>query len=354
MLPISPGEALERITRDLDRVKVRARNGLRHLGGTPMGAVGATPRTAVWTRDNVVLYRYDGAATRGPILLVHSLVSRPYVFDLRPGSSLVEDLLRAGHDVYLLDWGVPGPVEAANTLDTYCVEYIPRAVQAVLQVAGTQRLDLLGYCLGAVLTLLAVAGRPDLPVRSLVALATPVDFGALGLMASLLKQERLQPDDMLDETGNVPASVVLGGFRLAQPTGDIATYANLWQSLANDEHLAAHQAFVGWSSVHIPFPGATFRQVVDLLIRRNLLMTGRLPLDGREVDLSKVPCPVLSVVGERDNLVPPESTAPLAAALRGVSLDNLRLPAGHAGLFVGRQARKNCVPAIQQWLAARD
>lgn len=345
-------DALARIGREVAGAKIRARNGMRHLSGTPMGAVSVTPRSVVWSRDKVTLYRYSSgaAATQGPLLLVHSLVSQSYVFDLRPGSSLIEDFLAAGHDVFLVDWGIPGPVEAANTLESYTLEYIPLAIEAVLDVTGAEELDVLGYCLGAVLSLLALAAHPDLPVRKLVALATPVDFTELGLIAKLLRQGRVEPADLLDETGNVPGAKILGGFRLSAPTGDLATAANLWQSLGNDERAAAHQAFVGWSSAHIPFPGAAFEQVVDLLVRQNLLLSGRVPLGGREVELASVRCPVLSVTGDRDNLVPPAASAPLAQAL-GREIETLPLRAGHAGLFVGRQAKVNGIPAMLAWLA---
>ena len=32
----------------------------------------------------------------------------------------------------------------------------------------------------------------------------------------------------------------------------------------------------------------------------------------------------------------------------------MHVPAGHAGLFVGRQARKRHVPSVVAWLAERD
>ncbi|MCU1601697.1 MAG: phaC [Frankiales bacterium] len=54
-----------------------------------------------------------------PVLLVHSLVTRPSVLDLAPGMSLVEALLRDGHDVWLLDWGTPGRAQAMATLSDY-------------------------------------------------------------------------------------------------------------------------------------------------------------------------------------------------------------------------------------------
>jgi polyhydroxyalkanoate synthase subunit PhaC len=66
------------------------------------------------------------------------------------------------------------------------------------------------------------------------------------------------------------------------------------------------------------------------------------------VDLHTISCPVLSVVGDRDKLVPPEGTAPLETALKGVDLQTLHLSAGHAGLFAvgsgpSRQVRRRSI-----------
>ena len=355
-MPPELGTALERLGDELGVLATRARNGLRYLAGDPLGEIAATPREPVWSRDKVVLYRYSKGAARmrTPVLLVMSLVTRPYVFDLRPGSSLVEDLLDAGYDVFLLDWGVPNAVESHNTLETYCDEYLPRAAQAVLHITKADRLTLFGYCFGAVLSLTSAAAHPGFPVKNMVVMATPVDLSRLGPLANMLSEGRMEPEDLFDETGNVPASTMLDGFRLISPTSELSTLANLWGSLADERALAAHQALIGWANEQIPFPGAVFAQFVHLFLRRQLLMKGRIPLADREVALARIPCPVLNVLGERDTLVPPESSAPLLDALHGVELDTLTLPAGHAGLFVGREARKKCVPAIIAWLDQRD
>jgi polyhydroxyalkanoate synthase len=339
-------------SRELARVRLRARNGVRHLAGTQQGHISATARTAVWRRNTVVLYRYESASrsTGVPILLVMSLVARPHVFDLRPGSSLVEDLLRAGFDVFLIDWGVPGPADAHNGLDTYCDEYLPRAVDAVLRESGAGEIAVLGYCLGALLSLVSVAGNPTMPVRSLVLLAAPLDLRLLGPMGMLLAQERFTPEQLLDETGNVPPSVIHAGFRMVTPTAPLTTYANLWQSLVDEEQLAAHNALIGWTNDHIPFPGRLFTEIVDLCIRQGLLLAGQLPVGDRTVAIADLQCRVLNVIGDKDHLVTPEASARLPELIPNATLDHLVLPAGHAGLFVGRQARTRCVPSIVNWL----
>jgi polyhydroxyalkanoate synthase len=91
--------------------RLRTRNGLKHVAGVRVPEVGCSPKDVVWSRDKARLYRYhsDRRTLSPPLLLVMSLVSKPYVLDLRPGNSFIEALVAAGFDVYALDWGVPTP-----------------------------------------------------------------------------------------------------------------------------------------------------------------------------------------------------------------------------------------------------
>ena len=86
--------------------------------------------------------------------------------------------------MYALDWGVPDAVESHNSFETYCDEYLPLAAQAVMSTSGASELTVYGYCFGAVLSLLFVAGHPELPVRSFGIMATPVDFAQMGATSS--------------------------------------------------------------------------------------------------------------------------------------------------------------------------
>ena len=353
-MPPAPSEAFARLRAELDRTAFRARNGLKHFAGVGSARVEPTLRDEVWARGKVRLFRYrpSGVESSGQaVLLVMSLVTRPSVFDLLPGDSLVARMLEAGHDVFLLDWGRPDAVESENTLETYCDEYLPRAINEVARVASAQKVTLFGYCLGGLMCLLTAAGHPELPLRGMVVLAVPIDFGECGPLGRMVRNERFDLDTLLDETGNVPASTMLQAFRALEPTGDVTTYLNLWNSLSDPKRLAAHQALVGWSGDHIPFPGAAFRQIVELFVRDDALLHGRLQLGGRLVRTQDIELPVLSVVGERDNLVPTSATDPIDKALTNASLDHLRFPAGHAGLMLGRRAQRDFIPAILSWLA---
>jgi polyhydroxyalkanoate synthase len=336
-------DVLERVQRDVGRALARGRNGLRYAAGTSRPKVGQTPKDTVWRRHKAQLWRYrsDDVRYRPPVLVVHSLVSRSYVLDLYPGNSAVDFFRRSGLDVYLIDWGVADEAEAANTLETYADEYIPAAIEAT----GAEEVTLLGYCFGGVLSLLAAARHTDLPIRNLVLMATPVDFDGMGAITGLIRDGRLDPDDVLDETGNVPPEAVENAFRMLKPTSEYTQYLTLWENLWNDRYVEGYQAMGQWMRDHVPFPGAAFRQTVEQLVRANGLM------DGTVADLSRIRCPALNVLAKRDHIVPRAAAEPIPQLLGG-GAEELQLDAGHVGLVAGRAAAKVTLPGIVDWIVA--
>ena len=282
-------------------------------------------------------------------MIVHSLVSRSYVLDLYPGNSAVEFLLRDGLDVFLLDWGVPDEADAGNTLEYYVDDGIPAAVAAACEAAGTEDVNLLGYCFGGVLSLLAAARHPELPIRNLALMATPVDYTQMETITALIRDGRLDPDDVVEPTGNVPPDVIENGFKLLKPTAEITQYATLWENLWNDEFMEGYQAMGGWARDHIPFPGAAFAQTVEGLVRPNGLVEGTFELGGEKVDLKAITRPVLNIMAERDHIVPLAAAEPLLDLVGSKEKEELRLAAGHAGLVAGRKAAKVTLPGIAGW-----
>ncbi len=330
---------------------MRARNGLKHLAQVGRAEVGASPKEVVWGRDKVQLYRYhsDRRTVRPPLLLIMSLVSKPYVLDLLPGNSFVEAFLDRGFDVYMLDWGTPDAAEAGNTFETYCDEYIPFACAAALRTSGADELHIFGYCFGGVLSLVFAAGHPAIPLRSLSLMATPIDFSVMGGMLDLLRDSRTDIDSLFDETGNVPAATMLRGVNSTKPTGDLSTYAALLANLDRSEYVAAHEAMHGWAHDHIPFPGACFRQMVEWIVRENRMTENRMVTGRGALDFTSIDCPVMNAVGTADHIVPIESNRPVLDIVPHA--DDLQFEAGHAGLLLGKRAHRVSIPGMIDWIA---
>ena len=88
------------------------------------------------------------------------------------------------YDLYLLDWGAPGPEDRNLKFDDYVLEYLPRAIRKVKSVAGSERFCMLGWCLGALISTLYSALRPDDGLKNLVLLTAPL--GLIGVSLFLL------------------------------------------------------------------------------------------------------------------------------------------------------------------------
>jgi polyhydroxyalkanoate synthase subunit PhaC len=356
-LSLSPEDLLRRIERDLDRAVKRGRNGLRYAAGTNPAPVDQAPKDVVWARDKARLWRYrnDAVKYRQPLVIVFSLVSKPYLLDLHPMNSAVRTLGAQGLDVMLLDWGVADAVEAENTLETYADDYIPEAMRAAADVAGSADVTMLGYCLGGVLSLLSVARHPGMPVRSLVTMATPGDFTELPqAMTRPLRERRIAPEDLLDETGNVPPEVIANSFRLMRPTMDITQYATLWENLWNDAFVEGYQTMSKWAHDHVPLVGGVFRQMAEQMVIGNALVDGHVELGGEAVNLRDVQVPFLNVMATDDNIVPMASSLPLTGLVGSEEAEELRLEAGHVGLVASRTAAKVALPRIAEWVTSHS
>ena len=148
---------------------------------TTTAKIAQTPKELIWTLNKAKLYRYIPVVPaeqchRLPLLLVFAIMNRPYALDLRPGHSFVEYMLRHGYDLYLLDWGAPGPEDAGTKFDDYALEYLPRVVRKLKSISGSSEFSMLGWCLGALISMLYAALRPDDGLTNLVLLTAPLDF----------------------------------------------------------------------------------------------------------------------------------------------------------------------------------
>jgi len=339
-----------------ERQMLRVRNGLAYLTGANLPTVAQSPRDLVWKRDKARLWRYRSGQRRyrPPVLIVHSLVSKSYVLDLLPNTSMVGYLVGEGFDVFLLDWMPPDPADAENTLETYVDDYIPGAIGALLKDAGAREVTLVGYCFGGVLTLLVTAGHPELPIRNMMVMATPCDYCEMGFTSNMFTKGRLEAADVIDETGLVPARALDEGFDTLKPTDQLVQRVNFLENLWNDEFVEGFLAISQWARDQVPFPGAAFRQTVSLLIRRNALFAGVIPLSRKEVYLKDIRCPFLNAFAEQDGITPAASSEPLTGLVGSDDASELRLQSGHIGFVVGRQAAKVARPQIADWIRRRS
>jgi polyhydroxyalkanoate synthase subunit PhaC len=328
----------------------RVINGLRLAAGLDRPGVGCTPRTVIWSRGRASLMHYTAGAQAGrpAILLVPSLINRSYIWDLRHGDSFVEHLLGAGYDVLCLDWGQPDARDAHNTMSTYIDDYMMAAVAAATRRCASVPI-VIGHCFGGLIALLWAASTEQQP-PALITLAAPTNWDEVGPLSWLTRQGRIEPEDVLDETGNVPPAAMLAAFQMIRPLGDAVTYVTLFDRLHDREATQAIWALMVWARGHIPFPGATFVEMIRKLSRENSLTTGKVAFGGRIRELSSITAPFLNIYGSKDHVAPPESVKPLTGLVGSQKAEQRELNAGHIGLLVGSTMRGKTMPTVIGWL----
>jgi polyhydroxyalkanoate synthase len=329
---------------------------------TTRAPIAQTPKEVIWTLNKAKLYRYVPVLPKEklhpvPILLVFALMNRPYILDLRPGHSFVEFMLQHGYDVYLLDWGAPGIEDKNLKFDDYTLEYMPRAIRRMKEVSGSSEFSLLGWCIGAILTTIYSALRPDDGLRNLILLTAPLDFSKKESItfARWVDERYFDIDKVLGMFGNMPPEMIEYGAKALKPVENyIGNYLRLWDNLDNPQVIDAWHAMNTWVTDNISLAGGAFRQLVVDLYRNDRLMQGTLVIRGQQVDLSRLRANLLTVIADADHITPPCQSESVLAKVGSTDKTALRIPGGHIGIMAGSGASKRTWPQIDQWLAQRS
>jgi polyhydroxyalkanoate synthase len=329
---------------------------------TSRAPIAQTPKELVWTLNKAKLYRYipvvpQQERRRVPLLLVFALMNRPYILDLRPGNSFVEYLIGKGFDVYLLDWGTPGLEDKHLKFDDYALEYMPRAIRKIKALSGVEEISVLGWCIGAILTTIYAALRPDDGLRNLILLTAPLDFSNKEQLtfARWVDEKYFDIDKVLGLFGNMPPEMIDYGAKALKPVENyIGNYLKLWDNLDNPQVVESWHAMNTWVRDNIPMTGGAFRQLIVDLYRNDRLMKGELMIRGELVDLGRLRANLLTVIAEGDHITPPCQSEAVIAKVGSVDKEAYRVHGGHIGIMTGNSAQKRTWPHIEQWLAARS
>lgn len=324
--------------------------------------IAQTPKEVIWTLNKARLYHYIPVVPPEerhpvPLLLVFALMNRSSILDLRPGNSFVEYVVSKGYDVYLLDWGVPGLEDKGLKFDDYVLDYLPRAVRKLKSYTGSDRFSLLGWCIGALITTMYAAVRPDDGLANLILLTAPLDFTSSDCRGFVrwVNDEHFDVEKLLAVYGNMPGELLDYGAKALKPVENyISNYLRLWENLNEPKVVESWHAMNTWVTDLIPITGGAFRQLIVDMYRNNRLMNGTMRLRGETVDLSRIRASVLNLIATEDHIVPPEQTEGVMAKIGSVDKELLRIPGGHIGMMAGSAAVKRTWPRIDAWLAPRS
>jgi polyhydroxyalkanoate synthase subunit PhaC len=349
---------MAKLAEGAEKVQERAQKAQEVLLGELDTAIATTPYEVVYEEDRVKLKHYKPvSATKErlptPLLIVYALINRETMLDLQPGRSVVENFLKEGIDVYMIDWGYPTRKDRYVTIDDHVNGYMENIIDFIRRSHALAKINLMGICMGGAFSVMYAALHPE-KIKNLITTVTPTNFDTdKGLLHIWMKG--IDADKMTTAYGNIPGDVMNLGFLLLNPARlMIDKYVGFLENMDNKTFVENFVRMEKWIFDSPDIPGETFRQFVKDCYQKNLLIQSKMELGGRRVDLRNITMPLLNFYGKYDHLVPPEACELLTRNVGSEDTEDVCLDTGHIGIYVSSKCQKEFTPKIARWLKDRD
>lgn len=346
----------DEITREINEFNSKLSQGFQTLSEIGEIEVGISEKEPVYTEDKMVLYHFKPRVenpNKVPLLIVYALVNRPYMADLQDGRSMIQGVLDAGQDVYLIDWGYPDAGDRYLELNDYINGYIDRCVDVIRKNHKQDTINMLGICQGGSFSLCYTALHSD-KIKNLITTVTPVDFHTKDDMLSNLVQN-IDVDQLVDTMGNIPGELLNWTYLGLKPFQLMGQkYVDLVNMLDDTEKARNFMRMEKWIFDSPDQAGEAFREFTKQFYQDNGLVKGTVKIGNDTVDLENIKVPVLNIYAAADHLVPPDSSKALGGCVGTDDYTELEFPGGHIGIYVSGKAQKMIPPAVGDWLSERS
>lgn len=318
--------------------------------------IATTPYDVVYEEDRIKLKYYRPVRelqVKTPLLVVYALINRETMLDLQPGRSVVQNLLKEGLDLYMIDWGYPTRKDRFLTIDDHVNGYMDNVIDFIRRRHGLTQINLMGVCMGGSFSIMYAALHPE-KIKNLITTVTPSNFDTDKGLLHLWTRE-IDVDRLVDAFGNLPGDLLNIGFLLLNPARLMFDkYVGFLENMDNKEFVESFIRMEKWIFDSPDVPGETIRQFIKDCYQRNLLIQSKMELGGFRVDLQQVTMPLLNIYARYDHLVPPEACDRLTQRVGSRDTEDICLDTGHIGIYVSSKCQKELVPKIAQWLKERE
>lgn len=329
-----------------------------------------TPASVLWDEPHRQLRRFEPAPVAGgaapsaaAVLMVPPLAAPASCFDLRPGQSLAEFLLETDRAPYVIDYGEITYADRRMGFDDWVYDILPEAIHRTAAdraaAGGEPLVDLVGWSLGGTMALLTTAADAGLPVRSVTAIGSPLDYNAMPLTPQLAAAARVTGTGAavgaaMRAMGGVPAPLTRLGYRLTAWDREIKRPWFIANNLARTESLARMEAIDRFMADMPGYPGRMYQQLWNRLILRNEIGCGTVDFGRGPIRLADITTPVLLVGGPADVITPARAVEHGLSTLTGArDIHYETAPGGHLGILTGATARETTWTYLDKFLTTR-
>ncbi len=276
--------------------------------------VATTPGKVVFQTEMMQLIQYNPStdkALKRPMLIVPPWINKFYILDLREKNSYIKWCVDQGHTVFVISWVNPDERQAEKTFDSYVVEGVIAALEAIEKQTGEKQVNAAGYCLGGTLlatTLAYLAGkRQGNRIGSATFFTTMTDFSEPGELGVFIDEQQVSSlEKKMFERGYLEGSEMAGTFNMLR-SNDL-----IWSFVVNN-YLLGKDPFpfdlLYWNSDSTRMPAKMHSFYLRRLYMENRLVEpGGVEIDGVAIDLGKIKTPCYFISTIEDHIAPWKST----------------------------------------------
>jgi polyhydroxyalkanoate synthase len=246
--------------------------------------------------------------TATPLLIIPPVINKYYVVDLAPGRSMIEYLVKQGHQVFVVSWRNPDARHRENGFDAYA-QCILDALEAVRRIRQVEQAHVLGLCSGGILASMTAAYLAE--TGGLEALATlslgvtVLDQATAGLAAAAIDETTARA-----AIASSARRGYLDGRSLAEVFAWLRPNDLIWNYWVNN-YLQGRKppAFdvLFWNADTTRMAAQLHHDFITLGLSNGLTKPGDATILGTPIDLFKVDVDSYVVAGVSDHICPWQS-----------------------------------------------
>jgi polyhydroxyalkanoate synthase len=267
-----------------------------------------TPGEVILRNELLELIQYAPVTPKvwkRPLLITPPQINKYYALDLSPDKSMVRFLVESGIQVFCVSWRNPTAAHRDWGLDSY-VAALDEAVDAAREVTGSDDISMMGSCSGGITSTayFATLGSAAEKIRNMVlavCLLDPntADESAFGCL--------MTPETMRAAKESSRLRGLVDGHELARMFAWMRPNDLIWNYWVNN-YLLGNQppAFdiLYWNADTTRLPARLHGDYLDLYFTNPFVNAGKLSLNEKSIDMSKVKADCYVVAGATDHITP--------------------------------------------------
>jgi len=268
-----------------------------------------TPGQVVFENELLQLIQYSPSTAqvgKRPLVMVPPCINKYYILDLQPDNSFVRYAVAQGHTVFMVSWRNIGPELGHLGWDDYIERGVLLPLRIARDIARSDRVNALGFCVGGTLlgaALAVLAARDEALVDSVTYLTTMLDFAEPGQIGLFVDEPSLAAREAMIGRGGV-----LPGSDLAFVFSALRANDLVWPYVVNNYLLGGTPAafdLLYWNADSTNLPGPMYCYYVrNTYLENKLRVPGALTNCGVPVDLGRVRLPSFILATREDHIVP--------------------------------------------------